>query len=401
MPHYETSKSAANPKLKNQRLLRDKRQGQRHGQVLILFLGLTAIGLLLAISALSLQGAVYHNTKRASDIKAATYLAEAGIEKGFLTFQGNSSYTGETLSLGDGSVTVTLTNGASANEKYVIAQATVNGFSRQLRAKLVTSSNSVAVAFSYAMQAGSRGFVMGNGSQINGNVYSNQNVTGGNGSLITGDAYAVGTVSGVTVNGQKRTSQPAQALPTFNASFWKTKAQEGGTITGNYTPTNGSIIGPLYVTGNLTITNGIRLTVRGPVYVSGSIIFGNGPIIQADNSLGSESSMLVTEQKVTLGNSITLNNNTRGGYLLIATTSSATDAINIGNSSDNINGPLYAPNGTISIGNNAHAVAFTGAGITTGNNTILTYDEGLASTSFSTGPGGGWTLQKGSLQEYQ
>ncbi len=378
-----------------------RKRTSKRGYILLLFLTVMAIGLILASSILVLQANVYRAAKHQSDGKDATYLAEAGIDKAYQTFTTNTSYSGETFSLNGQNVTTSIQPGATANEKFIVASSTVNGTFRQYRAKLVASSSGVAVAFNYAMQAGTSGFDIGNNSILNGSVYSNGNITGGNGSRINGGAKAVGTISSpnpLVSPGPKLSGQPLEPLPVFDAAFWKAKAQEGGTITGDYTPADNSTLGPKYITGNLTFGNNVRVTISGPIYVDGSISFGNSPVLTADGSLGSQGSMLVTEQSLSLGNSITINNNNNGGYLLLATVS--TDGISIGNGATAINGPLYAPNGTISVGNNARAVAFTGKGISTGNGTIVTYDEGLADASFGTGATGGWTLQKGSFQEF-
>lgn len=372
---------------------------QRSGQILIFFLTTMIIGLLLATSLLSLEAAAFRSSKNIAKGKEAYYLAEAGIDKGHYQFKNDSNYTGESLALGNGNLTIAVTPGATANEKILSAVATIDGKSRRLRVKLGTSPEGVAVSFRYALQSGTDGFTLGNNSQVNGNVYSNGNITGGNGSVITGDAYAVGTITGVTVNGQKKTGQPAEPLPTFDAAFWKQKAQEGGTITGDYTPENNSTIGPIYITGDLIIGNNVSLTVQGPVYASGKITFGNEPTLTVDNSLGNHGVMLIAEGPISFGNKIYINKNQGGGYLLIGSTSTST-AMSIGNNAGSVNAPLYAPNGKIDIGNSAQAVAFTGNQVVTGNGAIVDYDEGLASATFSTGPGGTWVIQKGTLQEY-
>lgn len=376
------------------------RYSKRSGHILLLFLTVMAIGLLFASSILVLQANVYRAAKRTAHSRTAGYFAEAGVDKAFRSFINDTNYTGETMTLDGEAVTVSVEPGNTANEKYLVGAATINGVMRRYRMKLVTSSTGVAVAFNYAMQAGANGFIVGNNSTINGSVYSNGNITGGSNSRIVGNATAVGTISSVTVTGTKKTGASAQPLPPFDAAFWKTKAQEGGTINGNYTPATGTTLGPKYITGNLVLGNSVQITISGPVYVQGVIQFGNNPILTADDELGQQGSMLITEQALQLGNNITTNNNGQGGYLLLVTTSAS--GIQIGNNATAIRGPLYAPNGTLQIGNNARAVAFTAKLIQTGNNTIVDFDEGLADATFSdgSGPSGGWVAEQGSFQEY-
>lgn len=370
----------------------------RSGDIMIFFLGTMVLTLLFITGALRLQGTTLRNANKINFRQDATYLAEAGLDKALESYKTNTSYTGETFGLGNGTVVTTLTTGSTANEKVVTATATVYGTSRRVRAKIATQPNDVAVAFRYAMQAGTGGIIIGNNTQINGNLYSNENITGSSNAVVTGSASAVGTITNVTVSGQKKTGQAAQTMPAFDQAFWKAKAQAGQTITGAYTPTSGTKIGPAYINGSLTIGTNILLT--GPVYVSGAINFNNGAQISVDNTLGSDGAMLISESALTVGNNSQFFNNSSGGYLLLVSTDSSDTAITVGNSNAGQSTPLYAPNGGIVFGNSAHIVAVSGRKINFGNNTVVNYDSGLASAEFSSGPGGTWNVQKGSYQEY-
>lgn len=373
---------------------------QKPGYVLPFFMMVMAIGLLLAIAALSYHNMVIQTTKNFSQRLQATYLAEGGLDLGLTKFMADPNYTGESYAMNGGQVTVNITQGSTANERIVTAAATVAGHQRQYRVKAVTSPNGVAVAFRYGIQVGDLGITMGNSSVINGNVYSNQQINGGNGSRINGDASAVTTIaSNITVTGQRRPNAAVQALPSYDPNFWKSRAQTGTIINGNYTPTNNTTIGPLYVTGDLTISNGVSLTIAGPIYVEGRIIFGNGPILTVDSTLDNHGVIMISNGNIDFGNAITVNRAPNGGYLLIVSNSTASNAIRIGNGAEIVNAPLYAPYGTITLQNNAHAVALTARQIITGNGVVIDYDDGLANASFTTGPGGSWVWQKGTYQE--
>jgi hypothetical protein len=110
--------------------------------------------------------------------------------------------------------------------------------------------------------------------------------------------------------------------------------------------------------------------------------------------------MLISDSTISFGNMITVTNNSQGGHLLIASMSTSNNAITIGNGALSVNAPLYAPNGTLNLGNGTHAVAFAGQGVVLGNNLVVTYDQGLANANFTSGPSGTWTIEKGSIQEY-
>jgi hypothetical protein len=374
---------------------------RRSGAVLVLFLGLMTVGLIFAVTSLSFQAKVLRNAKQTSSRQDSTYVAEAGLEKGLNAFLANQSYTGSTVTAGNGSAVVTVTAGATSNEKILSAVATVNNQIRRVRVKLATQASGVAVAFRYALQAGDQGIDMGNGSSLTGNLYSNQNITAGNGASVTGGASAVGTISNnLSVGGQKLTGQPVQALPAFDANFWRTKAQAGTTINGSYSPASNTTIGPLYVTGSLSFGNGVNVTIRGPVYVAGAISFGNGVTLTVDSSLAPYGVMMIADGPISFGNGLTVSRPNGTGYVLLTSNSTSTSAISMGNGTTIVGAPLFTPNGGISIGNSAHAVAFAGRRVTIGNSTVVTYDQGLASASFTSGPSGTWTPQKGTYQEY-
>lgn len=377
-----------------------KQESKKSGYILVFFIMLSGLSLLLATSILSFQGAVLRDAKKISFRLDSGYLAQAGLDKGFLAYKTNQSYAGETLNLGNGSVVTSVTAGSTANEKILSAVGTVGGVTRRYRAKLTTQASGTAVAFNYGMQIGAGGFVMGNNSIINGSVYSNQNIVGGNGSQVNGDAFAVGSITNVVVTGTSQTGVPPEPMPPFDGDFWRTKAMEGTNITGNYSPASGSTIGPLYVSGDITFDNNVDVTIAGPVYANGQITFGNSPILRVSNNTGTSGVMMVAGSNVTFGNGLTAHKNSGGGYLLIVGLSSSSSAISMGNSVIITNAPLYAPNGTITMGNSAQGTAFTGWRIQTGNGAIINYDEGLANASFSSGPGGSWQLQKGTFQEY-
>lgn len=381
-------------------LKNNPKHAARNGYVLVFFLLLTAVGLLLSTSLLALQGAVMRQTHNIIQRSKAGYLAEAGIDKGLEAYLVDQNYAGETFTLGEGAVTIALSPGATSNEKYVQSTGTVAGVSVRYRVKVGTNSEGIAVAFHYGIQVGAGGLTMNNNSRVNGNVYSNQNISGDNGSIINGDAAAVGTIgTPPTVTGTRSTGQAAQTMPPFDEAFWKTKAQEGGIINGDHSPASGSTVGPLYITGNLIFANSSNITLAGPIYIEGTITFGNSMTIAVSDSLGTNGAMIIAKQTASFGNTFTSNKNAGGGYLLIIALSNTT-AISLGNSTEITNAPIYVPNGKLIIGNNARGTAFTAKELVLGNGSIVDYSQGLAFAGFGTGPGGGWQWQKGTFQEF-
>jgi hypothetical protein len=199
-----------------------------------------------------------------------------------------------------------------------------------------------------------------------------------------------------------------EALPISDplVDQWKGEATAGGTISGNYTPTGtSSNLGPVEITGNLTIPGGHTLTLQGTVYVRGTITTGIGAIIRLDPGYGGAGGVMVADGYVLLEN----NNQFQGSgqsssYILLMTTNDCNGTASptgmtctTGNSamwvSNNVGAVvLYTSRGQLGINNNAGAKEATGYRVFLSQNATVTYDSGLASSEFSSGPGGGYEI---------
>jgi hypothetical protein len=217
------------------------------------------------------------------------------------------------------------------------------------------------------------------------------------------------TMSGCTVTGTQTVSStdaaPA-AMPISNAQIqaWETIAAAGGVISGDYTVTGTVVLGPRKIDGNLLVDNGAILLLTGPLWVHGDVTISNNATVSVDTSLGNNGAVLIADKpgseatigKVTLLNNVTLagNGNAGSNLMVLTTYSGASDAINLKNNAASV--ILYAPNGIISVANNAGANQITANQINVGNNATITYVTGLQSSSFSNGPGGAWVFMPGS-----
>ncbi len=242
--------------------------------------------------------------------------------------------------------------------------------------------------FLYALQAGTSGIVLGTNSLIIGDTYSNQNITSGNNSVAFGNVSAVGTITKLLVFGQKQTGVTALALPTFDQAFWLAAAQAGTVVNGDLTPADNAEIGPHYIQGNLNIDNNTDITVSGPVYVTGQITIGNSVTLHIDEALNRMSTMLISDHKITIGNSLLVDKTSQGGGLLMVAQSTDDNAINNGNGSSIITVPLYAPNGGVIFGNGTWSVATVAKRVQAGNNSRFIYDSSFANATYYTGGGG-------------
>lgn len=222
------------------------------------------------------------------------------------------------------------------------------------------------------------------------------------GSTIAGSLYCQ---TGSGNNKSCNTSQPdptpqAFAISQGNIDQWKSDAQAGGTISGNYTPSgSSSSLGPKYITGDLTVPGGHTLTITGTIWVGGQIIASNGGTVQLTSSYGADSGVILSDGRVSISNNTTfVGSGTTGSYILLLSTSQCPNDTGCGGAyaidvSNNVGAVLLdAHYGTLHISNNATAKEATGSKIILDNNATITYESGLADASFSSGPGGSFDI---------
>lgn len=176
-----------------------------------------------------------------------------------------------------------------------------------------------------------------------------------------------------------------------NIADWKAAALAGGVTSGNVSISSNQSIGPVKIIGNLTVGNSKTLTLNGVVWVTGDIDVSNNGLIKLASSYGPNSGMIIADGNISISNNGDLQGSgTSGSHIMALSTSSSGSAITLDNNSGSV--ILVAPYGTVSLQNNASAKEVTGYKIILNNNATVTYDSGIASTSFSTGPGGAWLL---------
>ncbi len=258
---------------------------------------------------------------------------------------------------------------------------------------------------------------LSNGSQINGNVHAN--TISGN-MTIKKDAYYQTLGPSVVVKGSSfpgSTDPPPTVFPVSDANVtdWKNQAVAGGVSNGNVTGGNGCNLnlGPRKIVGNLNLGNSCTVTVKAPLWITGNINTGNSTKFILDPSFGGTSGTIIVDGTTTLGNGSDLKGSgTTGSFLMLYSTFDSTSqggsntcssgsesgqaAVDTGNSS--ISGILYTPKGIVNLANGASFKEITAWQITLGNSATLTYDTGFASTVFSAGPAGSFSIVKGTYQ---
>jgi hypothetical protein len=303
---------------------------------------------------------------------------------------------------------VVLDNGSQSASNYFVMGANTGGY-----------ANGTAKTGSYSgtwnatgLDAYFRVYTGGVSSTIGGASYSTGLMVG-TGSV--GDAWAT-TVQGTSAAGHmycttgtnnnkacdtSKGSPSPQPLPFSDANIqsWKDDAATGGTISGNYTVGSaGATLGPKVITGNLLVNGGGTLTITGTIYVQGTVTITSGGKVKIPSSFGKSSATLISDGIMTISGGGSAGSGTAGSYLFVVSTSKCPNDVGCGGSSAiNISGgagaiAANAQYGNVALSGSASIDAVTGDSITVTGGSTVTYDSGLASPSFQSGPSGGWNV---------
>ncbi len=198
---------------------------------------------------------------------------------------------------------------------------------------------------------------------------------------------------------------PDQAgFPISQANIDEWKADTVGNVhVGDYTPP-GEVanLGPIKIEGNLQLTNGQTINMTGTIYVTGTITFANNNIVKLDPAYGETSGIILSDSRIIINNNVQFQGSGQPDtYILVLSTNNSLNpvspAIDIQN---NANSAIaYAPNGMIRLNNNMHVKEATAYKLYLSENAIVTYETGLQSTLFTSGPGGGWQIKPGTWRE--
>jgi hypothetical protein len=377
---------------------RSKTKGNAWVGILVLLTLMSALGVALVSDTVK----TISQSKKAEQVVVGQALVDAGIDKAIWKLNTTPGYAGENgIVLPTGTVDIAITN-IDATNKQVIATSYVPSKTnpktvRKVRANLTAAPDDHGIAFHYGVQVGAGGLTMNSSSALFGGVYSNGKITGYSGAKINGDAYAVGTISSPTpsVTGQKKTGQPALPLPALDLDYWRNEANANNDPSAvGITLNSGSHgLGPKRINGNLTL-NGATLKLTGPLYVTGDFSMNSSSTLNLDSSFGSSGTVIVVDGKITLTSSSTINSTSANpkGYIMLATPKTGSAAVELNSSSKG--GVFYAPNGDIQINSSSDPVAIIGYSLTLNSSSDITWDVGLASSDFTSGPGGSWVLKE-------
>ena len=367
------------------------------------------------------------------------YLAEAGIEDALLRFAKNLNWsTPYALSLAGGTTTIEISNIIGGSRTIT---STGNASNRIRKIQVVYKISTQQISFYYGAQVGDGGMLMGNNSRVEGNIYSNGSVMpakGGdrgfvadsitvarNGNRIEGlqvgkdakvhtckDSNITGVLTyvsggslqncfaGQTINTQPNEIQPID-LPISQGQIdtWKSEAQGGGIISGDYTISGGATqsLGPIKITGNLLVDNNATLNMTGTIWVAGNLRIDNNSTIKLDSdSYYSNSGVIVVDGKIKVRPGVSLRGSGQVGsyFMLLSTNPETTDTVNPAIDIDNTSegAIFYTTQGLIVLRNRIEAREVTGYKVFLDNNAEIEYESGLENATFTSGPGGSWEV---------
>ena len=389
------------------------------GQVLIIAIIFLAVILILTATMFSKVSSFLRFGNISAQASQATALAEAGVDNTVWLLNTNggncpAACTTETTLGTIGTFKVTITDDpANPNIKTITSTGYIpNSINprKKRTVKVQTTIDTQDIAFHYAAQAGEGGVYMSNSAQINGNLYSNGGIYyGGTGNQMTidGDAYAViapiASQIEVTPGHNKYAPESPKDLPTVNYSYWQTEATKTNDIV-TCSPTcyinTSRNIGPQKYEGNVEISGNIVVDVTGPIWITGDFTIGTGnAIVKLDDSFGSHGTVMLVNGKISYeqGGTFNTTNASPPGYILVVTTSTADDAIKIAQAG--ATAIFYALNGGAQLTQTADVISLVAYKLEMSQTAELTFNTGLASADFTSGPGASWVIIRGTYKQ--
>ena len=366
-----------------------QRQGGQAAFLVVVFL--LAAGLALA-SLMSVEALADARAATAFVRAKQSYVfAEGGIEDALYRLAVGKNMP-ETVTASADAIRATTTVSTIAGGNAITTVATQPAAQRSVRAARVRTGDT---QFAYASQIGDEGLTLFSNARVNGDAYSNGNISGFSGSRINGNAFAVGVISSPAplVSGTKQERASPVPLPTIDSAHWQAQANiNNDPIDGSVAYFGSQTLGPRRINGNLLLSGGAELTVTGPLYIAGDLTLDTNAKLKASSDFGSEGVLVIAEGLITLESNAKLlpTGATPSGYLIVV--SMKTGEAIAANALANADGVLYAPNGVLVLSANSSATAVSGAGVQLYGNAQLTYDLGLREMRITDEPPAQWDI---------
>lgn len=229
-----------------------------------------------------------------------------------------------------------------------------------------------------------------------------------NASRVRGGLYCQSGIGNTGGTGLPKSCNTGQADPSpeefpitdANIAEWKNDAAAGGTISGDYTVNSNISLGPKKIDGDLTLSNGVTLTLTGTIWVTGDMHFDNNSIVRLASGYGNSSGIILSDGNIKLDNNVNVSGSGQSGsYAMLLTTSPCPaivsclgePAIYLTNNAGSA--ILNAQYGALVMNNNATTKEAVAYSMVLNNNASVTYESGLANVNFAAGPTGSWKIQ--------
>ncbi|MDP2735360.1 MAG: pilus assembly PilX N-terminal domain-containing protein [bacterium] len=369
----------------------------QHGFIALSFTLLAVLVLSgIGVSALVLTSSQQRLVRNTQQSLQAYYGAEAGVEEALLRFMDPERDLPATYALlvGGNIVEIAHTTGVF-NVQYFESSGNAKDRIRTARAALGLDPE--GTTFAFAAHIGELGLEMESNATVNGNVYSNGNITGGSNTEINGDASAVGTISSPDpdISGTAEEGASLIPLPPFDSAGWAQDANiNADPIIGNLVLESGTTeLGPRKIQGDLIMDGNAELVVTGPLHVTGDFVMNSNSEVYLEESFGSDGTAIFVEGVVQFKSNAEVHatNADPKGYLLIASTSPSEEAVLVDSNSE-LEAAIYAVNGNVVMNSNGEVVALIGNGVILKSNAEINFDLGLIVYTFTSGGTGGYKL---------
>lgn len=258
------------------------------------------------------------------------------------------------------------------------------------------------------------------GNTVSGNVYANTLLAGNVGALnISKDAYYQYVDSGVRVRGNScsnniychpgSTDPLPQPMPISesNIAEWKAAAEAGGTVTGNQTlgwnctQVWGQFPAKKFV-GNVTVSSSCNIEFLSPIYITGTLTIDSGGRVRLPAAYGEQSGVIVVDGRVIMSGAGTVNGSGNPSSNMLVLSNYVTTAPNnltaISSGGGTSSSILYAINGNIELSGSADLNQITAKKVILSGGAEISYDSGVTTPFFSSGPSGSYSAVKGSYQ---
>ncbi len=341
------------------------------GQILLMTLILLAAGSFLVIPLLkqSFTNVEYHQSIECRTLN--NYTADSGVEWVLCKLYGNPGvYTDPTNPLRDSFTLNNRTVNVAADylgDGLFLVTSTASG-SGCGSTTITAHINLGAGSFAYVIAA--KNNIRLENSTINslpeeghGDIRCNWDIElrGGN-VTVNGSAYAVDTITGgtITVPPPHENASPI-LFPGDYSGLYETMAKETGDIrVGDLVITENQPLGPVHITGNLTVEANVIVTLGGTVYVTGAIIVNNA-CFEGEENVVAEGNIVISQGTIGATN-IPLFTSVNGDITLQGTLVSAV---------------VYAPNGTVTVSNTDHLYGAVGGNTVDVSNATIIYAQSL------------------------